>query len=405
MRIRSAVTTVVVAGVAALVVGFLMWPEPVPVDIGAVARAPLAVTVKGEGITRVRDMYMVSAPISGRVLRIESDVGDPVIAGETVIARIEPSDPTFLDARSRTQAEAAVRAAEANKRLAEAALARSQAELEFTTSELERAAALAARNTISQRALERAEIDLRTREAVVAEADAALRARTFELENARAMLIVPDGESGLNPAGGCCVALRAPVSGNVLQILRESEGVVAAGTPLAQIGDPRDLEVVVDLLSQDAVRVVQGAPAAIEDWGGEPALNALVRRIEPFAFTKVSALGIEEQRVNVILDISDAPERWRALGHGYRVDVSIQLWRDENALQVPVSALFRSNGDWTVFVVSEGVAALRPVEIGRRNATAAQILSGLDEGDTVILHPGDRVEHGGSVIDRAALID
>jgi len=405
MRIRSVVTTVVILGVAAAIVGFLAWPEPVPVDTGAVTRGDLAVTVSGEGTTRVRDMYMVSAPIPGRVLRISADVGDPVIAGETVVARIEPSDPVFLDARSRTQAEAAVRAAEANKRLAEAALTRSQAELDFAESELERAAALAARNTISQRALERAEIDVRTREAVVAEADAALRARTFELENARAMLIVPDGAGRASPAGGCCVELRAPVNGNVLQIMRESEGVVAAGTPLAAIGDPRDLEVVVDFLSQDAVRIVEGAPAKIDEWGGEPPLNALVRRIEPFAFTKVSALGIEEQRVNVILDISDAPERWRALGHGYRVEVAVELWRDPEALRVPVSALFRNNGDWTVFVVRDGTATRRGVTIGRRNATAAQVLSGLEDGDVVVLHPGDRVAEGVVVVDRSELID
>jgi HlyD family secretion protein len=180
---------------------------------------------------------------------------------------------------------------------------------------------------------------------------------------------------------------------------------VVAGTPLVEIGDPADLEIVVDLLSQDAVRVVEGAPAKIEDWGGEPALNALVRRIEPFAFTKVSALGIEEQRVNVILDISDSPERWRALGHGYRVAARIELWRDPDALQVPVSALFRRNGDWTVFVEVDGVARYRAVEIGRRNATAAQVLSGLEVGETVILHPGDRVDEGVPVVDRAALID
>jgi HlyD family secretion protein len=404
MRIRTVVTTGIVVAVGAVVVGFLMWPAPVPVDFGKVTRGDLAVRVTGEGETRVRDIYMVSAPIPGRVLRIEGRVGDNVAAGETVIARIEPSDPAFLDARSRTQAEAAVRAAEANKRLAEATLVRSRAELEFARSELERAEALAARGTISQRALERAQIDARTREAAVAEAEAALRARTSELENARAMLIVPNSNGGAG-ANGCCVELRAPVSGNILQIMRESEGVVVAGTPLVEIGDPADLEIVVDLLSQDAVRVVEGAPAKIEDWGGEPALNALVRRIEPFAFTKVSALGIEEQRVNVILDISDSPERWRALGHGYRVAARIELWRDPDALQVPVSALFRRNGDWTVFVEVDGVARYRAVEIGRRNATAAQVLSGLEVGETVILHPGDRVDEGVPVVDRAALID
>ncbi|MDA0367282.1 MAG: HlyD family efflux transporter periplasmic adaptor subunit [Proteobacteria bacterium] len=404
MKIRSIVTAVVAGGLAAGVIGFLMWPEAVPVDTAKVARGDLAVTVSGEGVTRVRDMYVVSAPIAGRVLRIEGHVGDSVIAGETILARIEPSDPVFLDARSRSQAESAVRAADANKRLAEAAVTRAQAELEFTRSELDRAEALAARDTISPRALERAQIDMRTRQAVLAEAAAALRVRTFELENARAMLMLPDGK-GPGANGECCIVLRAPVSGNVLQIMRESEGVVPVGTPLIEIGNPTDLEIVVDLLSQDAVRVREGAPAAIEEWGGEPALNALVRRIEPFAFTKISALGIEEQRVNIILDLADPPDMWRPLGHGYRVEARIELWRDSAALTVPVSALFRTDSAWSVFVVENGVARKRAVEIGRRNAVAAQVISGIEEGETVVVHPGDRVDDGVTVVDRATLID
>jgi HlyD family secretion protein len=404
MRLRSVVTMLIIGGIFVAVIGFLLWPEAVPVDTARVARTDLAVTVSGEGETRVRDMYMVSAPIPGRVLRIDSEVGDPVVAGETVVARIEPSDPVFLDARSRGQAQAAVRAAEAAKRLAEAAVTRAQAELEFSRSELDRAETLAERNTISARALERAQIDTRTSQAVLAEAEAALRVRTFELENARAMLIVPNGNS-VGTQGECCVLLRAPVDGNVMQILHESEGVVVAGTPLAEIGDPKDLEIVVDLLSQDAVRIREGAPAAIEEWGGETALNALVQRVEPFAFTKVSALGIDEQRVNVILELADPPEIWRALGHGYRVEARIELWRDGAALAVPVSALFRNNGEWSVFVVEEDRAALRSVSVGRRNTLAAQVLDGLGEGETVVLHPGDRVRDGVTVVDRATLID
>ena len=404
MRLRSVVTMLIIGGVAVAIIGFLMWPEAVPVDTATVARTDLAVTVSGEGETRVRDMYMVSAPIMGRVLRIDSHVGDPVIAGETVVARIEPTDPVFLDSRSRSQAQATVRAAEAAKRLAEAAVTRAQAELEFVRSELDRAETLAARDTISQRALERAQIDARTSHAVLAETQAALRVRAYKLENARAMLIVPSGQ-GPGGNGECCVLLRAPVSGNVMQILHESEGVVAAGTLLAEIGNPEDLEIVVDLLSQDAVRVREGAPAAIEEWGGEPSLNALVQRVEPFAFTKVSALGIEEQRVNVILELVDPPDMWRALGHGYRVEAQIELWRDVSTLAVPVSALFRTNGEWTVFVIEDDRALRRPVDIGRRNALAAQVLSGLEAGEIVVLHPGDRVRDGVKIVDRASLID
>lgn len=404
MRLRSVVTMLIIGGVAVAIIGFLMWPEAVPVDTATVARTDLAVTVSREGETRVRDMYMVSAPIMGRVLRIDSHVGDPVIAGETVVARIEPTDPVFLDSRSRSQAQATVRAAEAAKRLAEAAVTRAQAELEFVRSELDRAETLAARDTISARALERAQINARTSHAVLAETQAALRVRAYELENARAMLIVPSGQ-GPGSNGECCVLLRAPVSGNVMQILHESEGVVAAGTLLAEIGNPEDLEIVVDLLSQDAVRVREGAPAAIEEWGGEPSLNALVQRVEPFAFTKVSTLGIEEQRVNVILELVDPPNMWRALGHGYRVEAQIELWRDASTLAVPVSALFRTNGEWTVFVVENDRALRRSVDIGRRNAVAAQVLSGLDAEEIVVLHPGDRVRDGVKIVDRATLID
>jgi HlyD family secretion protein len=271
--------------VAGLVYAF--WPRPVPVDLAVVARGPLSVTVDGDGRTRVREVYVVSAPVAGRVLRIERHVGDAVVAGETVLATIEPGDPAFLDRRGRRQAEAAVEAAAAAKLLAEAELTRGLAELEFARADLDRASRLAERGTISERALDSAKLEYHTRDAAAAAARAALDVRLHELETARAALIEP-GEDGGDESEACCVDVRAPVSGRVLTLVQESEAVVAGGAPLVEIGDPRDLEIVVDLLSSDAVKVGEGAPVRIEGWGGEGMLEGRVRRVEPTGFTKAS---------------------------------------------------------------------------------------------------------------------
>jgi len=386
---------------AALVYAF--WPQPVPVDLVTVSRGPLAVTVDEEGQTRVREVYTVSAPVGGRLLRIAADVGDPVIEGETVIATIQPTDPSFLDARSLSQAEAAVKAAEAARTLAAADVERAAAELDFARSELARARRLAERGNIAEATLDRARRDMRTRTAALEEAKAALKVRDFELENARAVLMQPgDAETGegTSASAGCCVPVRAPVTGRVLQVLQESEAVVPAGTPLVELGDPADLEIVTDLLSEDAVRVSEGDEVAIENWGGARALAGVVRRIEPFGFTKVSALGIEEQRVNVIVDFTGDPAERAALGHGFRLDTRIFIWRGEDVLTVPVGALFRDREAWAVFRVVDGEARLAPVEIGRRNTLEAQVVSGLAEGDRVIVHPSDRIADGVAVSDR-----
>jgi HlyD family secretion protein len=307
---------------------YAFWPEPVPVDLGEVARGPVRVTVDEEGRTRVKEVYVVSAPVAGRMRRIETHVGDAVVAGETVLATIEPTAPTFLDVRSRTQAESAVRAAEAAKR-----------------------------ETISQRALDSAELEVKTRQAAVSTAQASLRVKTFELETARASLIVPgNDETSGQEAGSCCVEVRAPVSGRVLRVLQESESVVPAAAPLIEIGDPQDLEIEVDLLSRDAVKIKEGAAVLIEDWGGGTTLAGRVRRVEPYGFTKISALGIEEQRVNVIIDFTDPLDKWRRLGHGYRVETRIIVWEGTDVLNVPLGALFRHGDAWAVFVDSEGRA-------------------------------------------------
>lgn len=380
---------------AAIAAGFVyaFWPRPVLVDLAAATRGPLTVTIDEEGETRVRDVFVVSAPVTGRLLRVDSEVGDAVVADETVLARIEPADPTFLDVRTAAEAEAAVRTAEAARTLAAADLRRTEAELAFARAELERAQKLAEREWISQSALDAAQRTHETRRAEVETARAVLEMRAHELEQARTRLLLPgEAKSELGPCA--CIDIRAPIDGRVLRLFRESEGVVQAAEPLVEIGDPRNLEIVVDLLSADAVRVEAGQRVIVDDWGGEAPIGGRVRRVEPFGFTKVSALGIEEQRVNVIVDLVDPAETWVRLGHGYRVEARIVLWHGDDVLKVPQGALFRDGDRWAVYAVANGRAALTPVTLGRRNGLEAEILDGLAEGEAIILHPGDRVTPG-----------
>jgi len=377
----------VVLGVA---LAWLFRPGAVAVDLVAVGRGPLTVSVSDEGETRVRDMYLVSAPVPGRMRRIELDVGDEVIADRTVVARIEPSDPSFLDVRSEAEARAGVDAAAAARTHAAAQVRRAEAELEFARAELARMRTLALSHTVSANDLDAAERRAKTAEAALAEAWAERKVHESEYQVARARLLTP--ASSRRPLADCdCVSVYSPVSGNVLRIVTESEGVVPSGAPLVEIGDPDQLEVVVDLLSADAVRVQPGQRVVIEAWGGPAPLNGKVRRVEPFGFTKVSALGIEEQRVNVVIDITDPRAQWRRLGHGYRVEPRIVLWEAADVLRVPLSALFRQGEHWAVFVAQDGRAELRTVEIGQGNGLEAEVRSGLAAGERVVLHPGDRV--------------
>ncbi len=379
----------------ALIAGFAyaFWPRAIQVDFAVAERGPLIVTVDDEGETRVKDVYVLSAPVTGRALRIDSDVGDQVIADETVVARIEPIDPTFLDVRSEAQAKAAVQAAEAAKALTEAELEQSRAELAFAKTERERAERLIKSKTISQRALDEADRNFKKRKAEVARTEAALKMREFELAQAWALLVSPTETR--ESQGDCdCVSIPAPVSGRVLRVLHKSAGVVKAGDPLVEIGNPGDLEIVVDLLSSDAVKVEAGQRVIIEQWGGATPLIGAVRRVEPFGFTKISALGIEEQRVNVIIDIRDPRDRWSRLGHGYRVETRIVLWNGDDVLKLPLTAFFRDGDRWAVFVEKEGRAERRHVTLGRRTKLEAEIEDGVDPGTRVVLHPSDSVTDG-----------
>ncbi len=372
-----------------------LWPQPVPADLVTLTRGPLAVTVDHEGVTDIKDVYTVSAPVPGRVLRSPFKAGDKVERGKTVVASILPSAPPFLNERNRLIAEAAVKSAEAALKLSRANVTRAEAELRFARSDRQRARELAPKGAISQRRLEEARIAYETKEANLASAKADAIMRERELDRARANLTQPGGRDG-TVAALSRVDVTAPVSGYVLKVTAESESVVAAGTPLMDIGDRKNLEIKADFLSSDAVRIREGAEATIENWGGEP-LHAKVRRVEPAGFTKISALGVEEQRVIVRLNLTDPPAKWRRLGHDYRVFVRVVVAKVENALTVPLSALFRKGERWAVFKVVDGRAKLTLIEAGERNLRYAEVKSGLKEGDTVIVHPNDRISDGVSI--------
>jgi HlyD family secretion protein len=387
---------------------YAFWPRPVTVSMAEVARGQMLVTIEDEGETRVKDAYTISAPLAGRVARFEGSVGDSVIAGKTVVATIQPSDPAFHDVRTQSELEAAVKAAEAALDLAKAQVASAEAARDFAVAERKRAEELAKRGTMSKSARDRARMEARTKGAALAEARAAVRVRTFQLENARAALLAPGGAVAGAPiptpgatARRCCFEVKAPVSGTILRIYRESEAVVQAGAPLVEIGDPADLEIVTDLLSTDAVLVAVGDPVLIDGWGGEKSLNGKVRRVEPFGFTKTSALGIEEQRVNVVIDFTDPPADWRRLGHGYRVIARIVRWKGEDVLRVPLTALFRSGTDWVLFKAVDGRAQRTTVKVGQINTQWAEVQGGLAAGDTVLLHPSAAITDGTRVIPRA----
>ncbi len=368
-------------GVAAAVLGLaafvLLRPTAVPVDTARVARGSLQVTVDEEGETRVRDRYVVAAPVAGRVSRISSREGDAVGPG-TVLARIYPAP---LDPRSRDQATARLEAAEDAERAAEAAAAQARAAHDQAHRGWDRARQLAAQNLIAPEERERAELEETSRARELESAEFRAQAAAHDVELARAALAT-DREP---------IVLRSPVRGRVLRVPEASERVVVAGAPLVEVGDPAKLEVVADLLSSDAVTVSPGALVLIEGWGGAAALPGQLRTVEPSGFTKVSALGVEEQRVNVVADFVDPPG---SLGDRYRVEIRIVVWRGDSVLTAPTSALFRRGDGWSVFVVDRGRARQRDVVVGHRTPFDAEILRGLAQGEVVIRHPSDRIAEG-----------
>lgn len=376
---------------------YLFKPRPVITDIGQLSKNSFRLSISEEGKTRVHDIYVLSAPVTGYLRRIEADVGDTVTMSDTVVAEIEPIDPTLLDPRSEAQAKADVEAASSSMKLAQAEVKQAEAELEFASSELNRMRELRVNDSVSERELDNARRAFKTTRAALATAQAALQMRNFEHERVKAQLLSPT--STQQQRGTCsCVSILAPVNGRILKILTKSEGVVSAGSPLVEIGDPRDLEIVIELLSSDAVKVEPGQKVEIRNWGGEGLLTARVNRIEPVGFMKVSALGIEEQRVNVIVDIQEPFERWSRLGHAYQLDVDIVLWQGDAVLTVPVTALFREQENWAIYAVAEGMVERRIIEVGRLNDFDAEILSGLSEGEQYVKYPTNQIVAGVEVI-------
>ena len=398
---------IVVAGLALGVLVWFAWPAPLVVDIGIVSKGPIEVTIDDDGKTEVRHVYTVSAPIAGKVLRISQPagdegvsrhVGDQVTANETVVAVMQPTVPGFIDFRTREEAEAAVAAADGAVKYAESEVHRLEAAVTFYRAEFVRTQALARTQTVSVQALDKAKFDAESNEASLASAKAQVQVWQSVRASLAARLIDPSGAvSPSNP--GCCIQLRAPVAGRVLRINQESEAPVQAGTPLIEIGDPLDLDIVADLLSTDAVQIKIGARVRIDGWGG-PSIGGRVTKVDPAGFLKVSALGIEEQRVRTTIDFTDPPEVWSRLGHDYRVIVHITAWSASDTLTVPVAALFRQGENWAVYAVEDGRAQVRQITIGHRNNRSAEVLSGLSAGDRVILHPSDRIQQGISVAQR-----
>lgn len=390
---RVSMAALAVGLVAAIVVG--MMPKPVPVAMEPTTRGDLTITVDEDGRTRVKDRYIVSAPLAGNLARIELRPGDRVDE-DAVLGRLLPLPSPLLDPQSQAQTRARLAAAQAAHRQAAAVESAARAAFEFAQKEIETERRLAPRGTIPMQRLEQAELELRTRKEDLASASFGSRVARHEVEVAKAALgrLASNGTAQGDGEALDQILLRAPVEGVVLQVFSESEGVVQAGTPLIEIGDPRALEIVIDVLTTDAVRIQPDQNARIVRWGGDMALDARVRRIEPRAFTRLSSLGVEEQRVNVVLDLTTPQDQWASLGDGFRVEADIVVWQTQDALRVPTSAVFRHDGQWNVFVYEAGHARLRTIELGERNGFTAQVLDGLTEGDIVILHPGERVKDG-----------
>ena len=399
-RMRILVMTALALGLGA-VLAWAFRPQPLPVDLAVATRAPMEVTLSAEGVTRVRDPYVITAPIAGTTTRAPVQVGDRVTQGETVVAVIQPAAPALMDARSRAQAEATIAEAEASVRVSEANLERAGAALEHARSQYARGEGLARAGTIAQRMLDDLAAELEQAQQGLASAEAQRRLSLASLQRARAQLVGPDAlELPNGEAGECCVQIRAPLTGLVLDVPDRNARQVSAGAPLVTIGDITDLEIEVDLLSTDAVRVATGTPARVTRWGGEGVLDASVRRVEPAAFTRVSALGIEEQRVRVQLDLMSAPDDFHGLGEHYRVHVDLIVWENDSVLQIPQGALFRHGDGWAVFRNLDGQAVRVAVQPGHRGADTVELLDGLEDGAEVVLFPPNALIEGARIAAR-----
>jgi HlyD family secretion protein len=378
------------------VVGWLLYNWYLPttlVDVGIVSRGPMEVTVQEDGKTRIKDRYVVSSPLMGKLVRIELEPGDVVLAKQTVAASIRPTEPSLLDTRQKLQAQAREKAAQLAVEQAKSKEAQVRTQLDLAERTFGRLSKLG--SSVSQQDLQVAEAEYRTQTQAISVAGLATQIAEFELQQAQAALlhVSSDGSEDANQESAD-FQVYSPIDGKVLRVLQESAAIVQPGTPLLELGDPGNLEIEVDVLSNQAVRIAAGNRVLIEHWGGDQPLHGVVRRVEPAGFTKISALGVEEQRVNVIIDLIESPVERPTLGDSYRVETQIAIWQADNVLQVPSSALFRTQTDWSVFVVENGVLQVRKIEISHRNRQYAEVISGLDEKAVVVLHPTDQLQEG-----------
>jgi HlyD family secretion protein len=373
--------------VALVVIG--LWPRPIQVEVARISRGPLIITVDEEGMTRVKNRYVISAPVAGQLRRIDWKAGAMVEAGQTILAVLETSGADFLDARTLAQAEARVRAADAARQAALAQRDRAQASAKMFASDFERVKVLRERQVLSAQEFDSAQMRAETATQDTRAAEFALKVAEFELQQARALLTRGQQGESAEP-----LIIKSPVSGRILRVLQESARVVPAGFALVEVGDPTDLEVRIEVLSRDGVAILPGARVILEQWGGTKPLNARVRLVEPSAFTKISALGVEEQRVYVIADFTDPLEQRATLGDNYRVEARIVTAEIPDALRAPSGALFQRGGEWQAFVVETNRARLRTVRAGRSSGVQVEVLSGVNENDPVIVYPGDKVQDG-----------
>lgn len=392
--IRRALIALAMLAVAGLIV--VAWiPNPVEVEVATVVRGPLLVTVNEDGRTRVKDRYVVSAPLTGNLARLDLEAGDAIEEGQ-VLARLVPLPPPLLDSRTRAEAKARVDSAIAARRQAQAAVNRARVQRDFAKQESERALAVVQQGGLARSDADRAVSTYGSSKEELRSAEFGERVSEHQLTLAQTALMQLSGQGDEDEQ----LDIISPVAGQVLKVFQESEGVAQSGTAIIEVGDPSALEVVVDVLSQDATRIPAGAAALIERWGGNNHLRGHVRVVEPSAFTKLSALGVEEQRVNVIIDMDDDRELWSSLGDGYRVEARISIWEGKDVLKVPSSAVFRSEEAWATFVIEGGTAVVRTVELGETNGLETEVLSGVEEGDSVIAYPSDSVRDGVAVKSR-----
>jgi HlyD family secretion protein len=392
-RIAHLLKWVLPLAAVAGVIFLAFLPRAAEVDLGAVTRGSMLVTVDEDGATRVRERFIISAPLAGQLLRVELDPGDVIGKGD-VLATLDPGQPDLLDPRFRAQAEARVKAAEASLARASSQHENSVVEADMRAKAHERSRVLFDKGNLSHAAMEEAECLHLGAQLTIRAAESAVNVATFDLEQARAALLHTDSDSAEGSPDEWHFTIRSPIEGRVLRVFEESSKFVTAGGRLLEIGDPTDLELRIDVLSQDAVKIRPGQRVILEHWGGVQPLSARVRRVEPSAYTKVSALGVDEQRVDVIADLEESPPDSGTLGDGFRVEARIVIWESANVLRVPSGALFKSGGDWAVYRRAGRRAELVAIDAGHDNGNEVEVLSGLGEGDEIILHPGDRIGDG-----------